>query len=116
MVTWFVGLLAAALLAFGATLYFGVHEYLQTALQNSLSAEADSIAGTFLAHEEQKGPLWMEGEISEAYAPELSNRYIRVSREDGAVLYQSSDTRDGTIDLRKFSRSLSSIRGPDAGR
>ena len=102
VVTWFVGILAAALLAFGATLYFGVRSYLRNALEHSLTSQADAIAGTFLAHEEEKGPAWMDGEISEAYAPELSGRYIRVLRQDGQVLYQSGETRDASILPARF--------------
>jgi heavy metal sensor kinase len=40
----------------------------------------------------------MAGEISEAYSPELSGRYIRITRADGTVLYQSGDTRYPVID------------------
>ena len=97
VVTWFVGLLAAALVAFGAALYFGVQEYLKTTLQQSLSAEAAGIGATFLFDEEQKGASWMASEIAEAYAPELSGRFIRVTRQDDKVLYQSGDTRDTQI-------------------
>jgi len=97
VVTWYVGLLAAALVLFGATLYFGVRGYLNTSLQRSLSGEATAIGSTFLAFEEQKGKEWMAGEITEAYAPELSGRFIRIVRRDGFVLYQSGDTRDPVI-------------------
>jgi heavy metal sensor kinase len=98
VVTWYVGLLAAALLVFGATLYFGVEGYLKTSLQRSLVGEAKAIGVTFLAYEEEKGPTWMSGEIVEAYAPELSGRFIRIVRQDGLVLYRSGDTRDPIID------------------
>jgi heavy metal sensor kinase len=98
VVTWYVGLLAAALIVFGATLYLGIQGYLQTSLQHSLVGEAKAIGATFLAFEEQKGPAWMAGEISEAYAPELSGRFIRITRHDGTVLFQSGDTRDPVID------------------
>jgi heavy metal sensor kinase len=98
VVTWYVGLLAAALMIFGTTLYFAVQGYLKTSLQNSLVDEANAIGTKFLAYEEQKGPAWMAGEISEAYAPELSGRFIRITRRDGAVLYESGDTRDPIID------------------
>ena len=97
VVTWYVGLLAAALVLFGATLYFGVQGYLNTSLQRSLVGEARAIGSTFLAFEEQKGKDWMSGEITEAYAPELSGRFIRIVRRDGQVLYQSGDTRDPVI-------------------
>ena len=104
VVTWYVGMLAAALMVFGATLYFGVQGYLKTSLQHSLTGEAQAIGTTFLAFEEQKGPAWMAGEIIEAYAPELSGRFIRITRHDGTVLYQSGDTRDGVIDASSISR------------
>ena len=97
VVTWYVGLLAAALVLFGATLYFGVQGYLTKSLQDSLVGEAKAIGSTFLAFEEEKGKDWMAGEITEAYAPELSGRFIRIVRRDGLVLYQSGDTRDPVI-------------------
>jgi two-component system, OmpR family, sensor kinase len=111
--TWYVGLLATALLVFGATLYFGVQGYLRTELQHSLSGEAHAIASNFLAFEEEKGVPWMTGEINEAYAPEHSGRFIRITRtgppagakdgKDGTVLYESGDTRDPYIDAEKIS-------------
>ena len=112
VVTWFVGTLAAALLVFGAILYFSVGGYLRTSLAHSLTAEADAIAGTFLAHEEEKGPVWLQGEINEAYAPELSGRYIRIARQDGKVLYQSGDTRDGSIQAQRYPHASFADEGP----
>ncbi len=104
VVTWYAGLLAAALVAFGAILYFGVQSYLVTSLRQSLADEATAIGANFLAYEEQKGPGWMAGEIREAYAPELSGRFIRITRQDGAVLYQSGDSRDPFISASTVSR------------
>ncbi len=84
-------------MVFGATLYFGVQSYLRSTLQDGLIDQAKAIGTTFLAFEEQKGPAWMGGEISEAYAPEVSGRFIRITRQDGKVIYQSGDTRDPLI-------------------
>jgi heavy metal sensor kinase len=91
--TWYVGLLAAALLVFGAALYFGLQSYLRTSLEHSLMAEANNVVSIFLSQEEMKGQAWMQGEIAEAYAPEFSGRFIRIIRQDGTVLYQSGDTK-----------------------
>jgi heavy metal sensor kinase len=99
--TWYVGLLATALLAFGAALYLAVKSYLRTGLENSLSGEASAIATNLLAFEEQKGPVWLSTEVVEAYAPEQSSRFIRITRQDGTVLYASGDTRDPFIDAEK---------------
>ena len=95
--TWYVSLLALALIVFGAALFFGVKGYLRASLEHSLTAEARAITSIFVAEEESKGPSWMQGEIAEAYAPEISGRFIRVMRQDGNVLYQSGDTRDPQI-------------------
>lgn len=105
VVTWYVGLLAAALMVFGTTLYFAVQGYLKTSLQNSLSDEASTIATKFLAFEEQKGPAWMAGEISEAYEPEISGRFIRITRRDGIVLYMYGDAHDAAIEASAVSQT-----------
>ncbi|WP_263366288.1 sensor histidine kinase [Edaphobacter bradus] len=46
---------------------------------------------------------WMAGEVAEAYAPEHSGRFIRITRQDGKVLYESGDTRDPYIAASKIS-------------
>jgi two-component system OmpR family sensor kinase len=99
--TWYVGLLATALFVFGAALYLAVKSYLRTGLENSLSGEASAIASNLVAFEEKKGPAWLGTEVVEAYAPEQSSRFIRITRQDGAVLYASGDTRDPYIDAQR---------------
>ncbi len=104
-------MMAAALVLFGATLYVGVRGYLVTSLQHSLVADAKAIGASFVSFEEQKGPQWMAGEISEAYAPEVSGRFIRITRQDGKPLYSSGDTRDPIIDASRI--SLRKVRDGD---
>ncbi|MEO6817176.1 MAG: heavy metal sensor histidine kinase [Edaphobacter sp.] len=101
--TWYVGLLATALLVFGAALYFGVRDYLKTELQYSLSGEAKAIVASFLSVEEKKSTSWMSGEIVEAYAPEHSGHFIRITRQDGSILYESGNSRDPYIDVQNIS-------------
>ncbi len=103
--TWYVGLLATALLVFSATLFLAVKDYLLTTLKASLTAEARAIAANFLSLEESKGVEWMSGEIVEAYAPEQSGRFIRITRQDGTVLYESGDSREPAIDVARISPS-----------
>jgi len=95
---WYVGLLAVALVVFGACLYFGFERYLETSLEQSLAGEARSIAQTFVSEVEAKGSTWLSEELSESYPPENGERYIRISRlgpgHDDQVLYESADARD----------------------
>ncbi len=95
---WYVGLLAAALIVFGASLYFGFKRYLDTAMEQSLAAEASSIGQTFVSELENKGLSWMSVELSESYPQENGEHYVRISRLNSnggyEVLYQSADARD----------------------
>ena len=94
---WYVGLLAVALVAFGAAVYLGLEGYLENSLQHSLMGQANGIATQFVAEEESKGSAWMVQEVVESYAPESSGRFIRITRSDGFVLYASGNSRDPLI-------------------
>ena len=110
VVAWYAGLLAATLLAFGIALYIAVQQYLVTTYHHSLLIRSETLAANFLRYEEAKGVEWMGVEIGETYAPEISGRFIRITRGDGAqtggkngsqsgkVLYESGPTADKTID------------------
>lgn len=89
--SWYVGLMACALLMFGLSVYFGLARYLESTLQQSLEQEAASIGPNFLELDKQKGDQFVIGEVSESYAPEISGRFIRITRQDGSVLYRSGD-------------------------
>jgi len=95
--SWYVGLLGTSLLLFGALLYFGLKNYLDTSLQNSLTEQAENIGSKFLSQAEQRGESFVVGEINESYAPETNGRFIRVLRPNGSVLYQSADAVDPHI-------------------
>ena len=56
VVTWYVGLLAAALIVFGATLYFGVQSYLRSTLQDGLIDQAKAIRTIFLPLKNKRAP------------------------------------------------------------
>lgn len=102
---WYVSLLAAALVAFGASVYFGLESYLKSSLQHSLASEATAITTSFLSHEDAKGVPWLVGEVVEAYAPESSGRFIRITRivdDRGSVLYQSGNSHDPYIDASRI--------------
>lgn len=96
--SWYIGLLAAALVAFGASLYFGYQHYLETALEQSLAGEARGIVQSFVSEVDDKGTAWLTEEVSEAYPPASGEHYIRISRlgpaNDYQVLYQSDGARD----------------------
>ena len=98
VLAWYLGLMAIALLTFGSALYFGIQAYLMRSLEHSLSQETRVISAVFMPQIEAKGASWVRQQVSQGYAPEISGRFIRITRQDGTVLYQSGNLRDPYID------------------
>jgi heavy metal sensor kinase len=88
MAAWYAGVLALCLTVFGAAVYLGLGGYLDTTLRGSLRSEAQSIGEKLLVDVNRKGEPFVTGEINEM-APEISGRFIRITRQDGSILYQS---------------------------
>src|SRR5216683_3039955 len=103
MTTWYVGLLAAALLLFGATVYYRLEGHLVGQLKESLVEQASTIAEELLVSVDTRGDQYVITEINESYDPEVNGRFIRVTRQDGHVLYQSGPPRDGSFDVSQIS-------------
>ena len=94
--TWYVGLLAVALVVFSIAIYFGIRTYLKVSLQRGLSSTAHTISDDFLAKLPVKGEAWVLGEVRESYESSPSDHYVRLS-VDNKVLYQTGDMRDPSI-------------------
>lgn len=112
VISWYVGMLALALLAFGVAVFLSIGGYLQKTLESSLISQADGIAGNLLSQAGSKGVLWLSDEVIESYAPEISGRFIRITTGAGQVLYQSGDTRDPLITAERVRRVSPSLKNP----
>src|ERR1017187_8630468 len=77
--TWYVGLLAVALVVFSIAVYVGVRTYLKDSLQLGLNGASHTIVRDFLTKLPSKGDAWVMGEIRESYAATPSDHYIRIS-------------------------------------
>ena len=94
--SWYVGLLALALVACNVGVYVGVRTYLKLSLQRALSGTAQTIADEFLAKLPVKGEPWVLGEVRESYSDSPSDHYVRLSVAEH-VLFQTADMRDPAI-------------------
>ena len=94
--TWYVGLLAVALVVFSIAVYVGVNTYLKESLQRGLSGTASTIAHDFLGKLPAKGDAWVMGEIRESYDSTPNDHYIRLSAGSN-VLFQTGDMRDPLV-------------------
>jgi heavy metal sensor kinase len=95
MTAWYAGLMAGFLLLFGLSVYLGLKHYLDSGLKNSLAQQTRSIAEKLLLDVPRKGEKYVADEASENYSPEINGRFLRITRQDSSVLYQSSQPRDG---------------------
>lgn len=99
--SWYVGLMAVALLVFSFAIYLGVRTYLKVTLQRALSSTAHTIAADYLNKVGSKGYPWVLGEIRESYDNTPSDHYIRLT-SDGRALYATDDMRDPAIPLGRI--------------
>jgi len=98
LTVWYAGLLALLLLLFGASTYLGLRHYLNQTLNESLGRQARQIGESFLIDVATGGEGYVISEINEHYAPELNNRFVRVTRADGSMLYVSGKPKESRFD------------------
>src|SRR5688572_4147772 len=108
LTVWYSGLLAGLLLVFGASTFFGLSEYLNRSLTESLRNQARQIAESFLTDVAMSGESHVIAEIEEHYAPEMNHRFVRVTRPDGSILYASGRMKEDGFDPS----SLPPLSGP----
>jgi heavy metal sensor kinase len=95
---WHAVLFTAFFAVLGGLLYATVREYLDDTLLETQARRARQIAGTLLANAPRTGEDYVVREIKALYEPELSDRFIRVTRPDGSVLYVSGPPNDQSFD------------------
>ena len=102
LVLWYALCLGAVFLATGALLYFAVDRYLEGNLARSQFSRAIRVAA-LVARLENASSNHYAVEITADFAPEASDRFIRVSNPAGAVLYQSGEPVDRSFEPAQVS-------------
>jgi heavy metal sensor kinase len=98
LIAWYAGLMLAVFALLGGLMVFRLRGYLEDNLLQTQSRRAQQIAETLLARTDQTGEANLIDQIKALYAPELSGRFIRVTRKDGSTLYTSGPPNDQTFD------------------
>jgi heavy metal sensor kinase len=94
------------LAAFCGAVYIGLERYLTASLSDQLSSQARQIAHTWLEQIDQSGSDYVVNEIDEHLSPEITDHFIRVTRGDGSILYQSKPPRDQSFDPSLIGRPV----------
>ena len=97
LVAWYAGWLAVIFLLLGAILYFDLRLFLENDLRQSQSRRTHQIANTLLAHVQQTGEAAVAIQTKDWYEPEINDRFIRITRADGTLVYVSGAPKDGSF-------------------
>jgi heavy metal sensor kinase len=98
LVTWYAGVLTLVFILLGALTIILLREYLESNVLDTQARRARQIADTLVAAASRTGEGTMAREVEELYAPEANERFIRITRGDGHVIYASGEPRDGSFD------------------
>ncbi len=79
------------------TLIFLRH-YLEANLLDAQGRRALQIADTLVAHSRRNDERTLGAEVENLYSPETNERFIRITRADGTVVYDSGPPRDARFD------------------
>jgi heavy metal sensor kinase len=98
LVAWYTCLLTGIFVLLCALLYLDLSRFLERNLEQSQVRRADQIAGALLPQIQKNGPSWIAGQAQAWYQPEISDRFIRITRAGGPIIYTSGAPRDGSFD------------------
>ncbi|MDB6089815.1 MAG: Integral rane sensor signal transduction histidine kinase [Gammaproteobacteria bacterium] len=98
LVTWYAGLLTIVFVLLGALTIIFLRHYLEANLLDIQARRAQQIADTLLTAASRTGDAVVAGEIEDLYSPEVNDRFIRITRADGHVVYASGKPKDAGFD------------------
>ena len=98
LVAWHAAISLLVCVGFGIYTYFGLGYFLQIEQTYTLQRRAGEIAAILAAHIPREGEPYTIDLIRTGYAPEHNDRFIRIRRPDGSVLYVSGAPPDRAFD------------------
>ena len=97
LLAWYAGLLTGIFLLLCASLYLDLRRFLVHNLRESQARRARQIASALLAHVKQTGEPYVANQAKDWYEPEINDRFIRITRADGTLVYASGMPKDGSF-------------------
>lgn len=98
LVTWYAGVLTLVFVLLGALTVILLREYLESNVLDTQARRARQIADTLVVAVSRTGEEALAREVQELYAPEANERFIRITRDDGHVVYASGEPHDRSFD------------------
>jgi heavy metal sensor kinase len=98
LVAWYALVLTVLFVLLGALTLPLLRHYLEANLLDAQARRARQIADTLVAHTSRGRDGSLPGEIENLYSPEANDRFIRITRGDGTVVYASGQPRNERFD------------------
>ena len=98
LVAWYAGVLTAVFVLLGVLTFLFLRHYLEANVLDTQARRARQIAGTLVAQAPRESEEALRGEVEQLYSPEINERFIRISRADGHVVYASGTPRGELFD------------------
>lgn len=108
---WYAGLLTLVYVLFGALLVARLHSYLEDNILDTQARRARQIASTLFAQVSPVTEAAAVAQVKTLYSPEASDRFIRVTRADGSVLYRSGEPSDHSFSAEEVAPVAPAFKG-----
>jgi heavy metal sensor kinase len=110
LVVWYAGVLTTVFVILGALTLIFLRHYLEASILDSQARRARQIADTLLAAIDRTGEEVVAREVEDLYSPEANDRFIRISRADGHVVYVSGNPHDRSFAPAQVPAAVSFVR------
>jgi len=94
LVAWYAGVLTTVFVLLGVLTFLILQHYLEANLLDIQARRARQIADTLVAHTSRADEGLMRAQVESLYSPEANDRFIRITRSDGEVVYASGPPRN----------------------
>jgi len=96
-VVWYAGFLTVIFMILCALLFLNLRQFLERDLRLAELRRVHQVANTLLARAPKINEGTVGPQVKDWYEPELNNRFIRISRRDGTVIYESGPPQSGAF-------------------
>ncbi len=107
LVAWYAGVLSLVFVLLGLLTLVFLRHYLEENLLDNQARRARQIADTLVASTRIDTAATLAQQVESLYSPEANDRFIRITRSDGTVVYASGAPREAHFDPREVPPNLS---------
>ncbi len=98
LVAWYGGVLTVVFVLLGLLTLLFLRHYLEANLLDTQARRARQIADTLIARSSRAAEGSLGGEVESLYSPAANDRFIRITRADGSLVYASGAPHDARFD------------------